>query len=178
MKTKQPSYWCVASIGGTDSLKYGGKFVLVDRTGVYNPVLLILDAHEYDVEPGRKHTLHHVELEPCIRAIKSAPSSQEFAGLSTNKHHPYSLAWFADPESLKAIAGFVGTSVYELIATFLSSSPIERALAYDAVVSYHGLGNFDESPKTLDPQEVKLLADIMQAQIEESLTWHQGYGVQ
>lgn len=177
MKTGQPSYWCVANIGDADPVEHGGKYVLVDRTGVYNPVLLILCVHENDVEPGCKHTLHHVELEPCIKAAKAEPSSQELVGLSTNRFHPYILEWFGDPESLKAVAGYVGRPVYSLLDSFLSSCPVERAFAYDAVASYHGLGNFDQSPQALNFQKAELLADAMQFQIEESETWHQGYRV-
>lgn len=177
MGTKQPSYWCVGNIGDPEPLEHGGKFVLVDRTGVYNPVLLVLDVHENYVAPECRHTLHHVELEPCIRAVKAEPSSQELVGLSTNKFHPYSLEWFGDPESLKAIASYVGRPVDSLIDSFLSSCPVERAFAYDAVASYHGLENFDGSPQALNPEKARLLVYTMQAQIEESATWHQGYGI-
>lgn len=151
--------------------------MLVDRTGVYDPVLLILDVHEQYVAPQCKHTLHHVELEPCIKATKAETSSQELVGLSTNRFHPCSLEWFGDPKSLKAIAGYIGRPVDSLVDSFLSSCPVERAFAYDAVASYHGPENFDQSRQALNPKKAKLLVDTMQAQIEESATWHQGYGV-
>lgn len=177
MTTKQPSYWCVASIGDATPLEHGGKFVLVDKTGVYSPVMLVLEVHDNQVAPNCNHTLHHVELEPCF-IVHSSLSPEGKKCLSTNKFHTGHVEWFGDAESLQSMASYIGASVDELIDRLVSSSPVNRATGYDVVASCHGLSNFDSEPRVLNPEKAKALVCTMLAQIEESKSWHEGYGVQ
>ena len=177
MTTKQPSYWCVANIGDATPLEHGGKFVLVDRTGVYSPVMLVLEVHDNQVAPSCNHTLHHVELEPCF-IVHPSLSPEGKKCLSTNKFHTGHVEWFGDPESLQSMASFVGCCVDELVDDLISGSPVNRATGYDVVASYHGLDNFDLEPGVLNPEKAKALVYTMLAQIEESRSWHEGYGVQ
>jgi hypothetical protein len=45
-QTLQPSYWCIENLGDVDPLQHGGKFVCIDRRGVYAPIMLILQEPE------------------------------------------------------------------------------------------------------------------------------------
>lgn len=170
MKTQQPSFWCIENIGDANPFDYGGGFVLVDRTGVYSPELLVLDPSDDD---GSEHQLYTILLEPLIR-IKDEDGNH---GLSDNKYHPDYPAWFGEFEKLKALSESCGRFYSELLGSFLSSCPVERAFAYLNVASYWGFANFDEYPRSLTASKAKLLCETMLTQIEESKTWHQGYGV-
>ena len=172
MKTQQPSYWCIENIGDADPLECGGGFVIVDRTGVYDPQLLILDVIPYnEFEP---YSLNSIVLEPLIR-IKAEDG---FHGLSDNKFHPDLPVWFGDTKSLQAIADFSGRPYYALLDSFLSSCPIERAFAYMDAVRYFGAENFNSEPREITHEKADALCDAMLAQIKQTKTWHIGYGVQ
>jgi len=168
MKTKQPSYWCIENIGDVDPLEHGGGFVLVDRTGVYDPELHILE-----VDDNYKYELTSIELEPLIR-IKAEDG---FHGLSDNKFHPELPAWFGDVKNLQAIADYSGRPYYALLDSFLSGCPVERALAYMDAVRYFGAENFNSEPRELTHKKAKTLCDTMLAQIKKSKAWHQWYGI-
>ena len=171
MKTRQPSFWCIDNIGDVNPFEHGGGFVLVDRTGVYSPELLMLEAPS-----GADETLHELStilLEPLTR-IKLKGGSY---GLSDNRFHVDTPTWFGDPESLKSVGNCCDRPDSRLLDSFLSSCPIERALAYRDVAYYYGLANFDNYPRRLEPEKAELLCNTMLTQIEESKTWHTGYGV-
>ena len=171
MKTQQPSFWCIDNIGDVNPFEHGGGFVLVDRTGVYCPELLMLEAPS-----GADETLHELStilLEPLTR-IKHEDGTY---GLSDNKFHPDHAAWFGGLMQLQGLSESCGRSYLNLLNGFLSGCPIERAFAYRDATHYWGFVNFDSSPRRLEPGKAKLLCDTMLAQIEESKTWHQGYGV-
>jgi hypothetical protein len=171
MKTQQPSFWCIANIGDVNPSEHGGGFVLVDRAGVYSPELLVLEALD-DEEAGR-HELHTILLERLTR-IKHEDGTY---GLSNNKFHPDHAAWFGGLIQLQGLSETCGRSYSNLLNGFLSSCPIERAFAYRSAADYWGIANFDNYPRRLEPEKAKLLCDTMLAQIEESKTWHDGYGV-
>lgn len=145
--------------------------MLVDRTGVYSPELLALEAPN-DEEAG-KHELHTILLERLTR-IKHEDGTY---GLSDNKFHPDHAAWFGGLIQLQGLSETCGISYSNLLNCFLSSCPIERALAYRSAAGYWGIANFDNYPRRLEPGKARLLCDTMLAQIEESKTWHDGYGV-
>lgn len=169
MKTKQPSYWCVENIGDVDPFEHGGGFVLVDRTGTYDPELLILE-----IDDDGRRWLTTIVLEPLTR-IESADG---FHGLSDNKFHPELAAWFGDSASLKSIANFSGRPYYALLDSFLSGCPVERAFAYKDAVMYFGVANLNSECRELPSENAKALCETMLAQIEQAKTWHVGYGVQ
>ena len=125
---------------------------------------------------GADETLHELStilLEPLTR-IKLKGDSY---GLSDNKFHVDTPTWFGDPKSLKSVSDYYNRHPRLLDSFLLSSCPIERALAYRDVAYYYGLTNFDSYPRRLEPEKAKLLCNTMLAQIEESKTWHNGYGV-
>jgi hypothetical protein len=171
MKTQQPSFWCIANIGDADPFNHGGGFVLIDRTGVYSPELLMLE--EPCGADETQHELSTILLERLTR-VKRNDGRHE---LSDNKYHTELPTWFGRFERLEAVSNCCGRPCSSLLDSFLSSCPIERALAYRGVALYYGLANFDSDPRRLEPEKAKLLCDTMLAQIEESKTWHNGYGV-
>lgn len=168
MKTKQPSFWCVENIGDVDPFEYGGAFVLVDRTGTYNPELLILE-----VEDSYRCWLVSIKLEPLTR-IKAEDG---FHGLSDNKFHPEFAAWFGDSQTLKAVASSSGRPYYALLDSFLSDCPVERAFAYMDVINNFGAEAFGSERREIEDSKAKALCDTMLSQIKQSKTWHIGYGI-
>jgi hypothetical protein len=171
MKTQQPSFWCIGNIGDVDPFEHGGGFVLVDRTGVYSPELLILEAPE-SIGEGQ-HELSTIPLEPLTR-IKHEDGTY---GLSDNRFHPDHAAWFGGLMQLQSLSETCGRSYSNLLNGFLSSCPIERAFAYRDAAHCWGFMNFDSDPRKLEPEKARLLCNTMLIQIEESKTWHDGYGV-
>jgi hypothetical protein len=148
--TNQPNWQCIANLGDTDPLTYGGAFVVIDTAGVYPPELHIWeeptgeeaesafdwpelgDGAPYQVVPEdtRQYDRFTVILDQCtyINGI-----------LSDNKYHPEHPAWFAyNPGDLPGIANSMDVSVIELIHLFCSEDPIERAVAYKMVYDYWG----------------------------------------
>ena len=146
----QPKWKFIAQLGDVDFINHGGKFLFVDETGVYPPVLEILDLVEGDQEPvyneeseeheileegNMRWEIYRISLEPCtfINNI-----------LSDNKYHPEHPAWFAD--SLNSVSDSMDTNPQELIQRLCSDITEERAWAYIDLAEHHGLVNFDSYP--------------------------------
>ena len=169
MTTQQPSYWCIRNIGDVDPLEHRGAFVLVDRTGVYSPVLLLLEQ-----KTDSTYNFWDIQLD---RLIKVPPASEGGGyGLSDNRHWPAKHCWFGEPESLQGLASFSGRPPDSLIDSFLSSCPVERALAYQSAAACYGVENFSY-PSCLSREKAEALCDTMLHQIRQSQGWHKGYGV-
>lgn len=169
MTTQQPSYWCIRNIGDVDPLEHGGAFVLVDRTGVYCPVLLLLEQ-----KADSAYDFWEIHLDSLI---KVPPTSEGGGcGLSDNRHWPAKHCWFGKLESLQDLASFSGRLLDGLINSFLSDCPVERALAYQSAAAYYGAENFS-CPSRLSREKAEALCDAMLHQIRESQGWHKGYGV-
>ena len=171
MKAKQPSFWCIANIGDVDPMLHGGKFILIDRNGIYNPVMLVIEPQESEPswEDPETYKEYVVELAPLICASKLS--------LSDNKFYPNVEAWFGSTESLESVAKCAGITIQELMSKFLSSCPLDRAFAYSEVAGYYGIENFDDSPHKMKHEEAKKLCDHWLCQSKESESWHDGYGV-
>lgn len=167
--TAQISYWCIANIGDANPLLHGGKFIVVDRTGTYNPAMLILEDVDPEQEEPEQYTVHTVELVQMIRASKTT--------LSDNRFHPSITAWFGDEKSLESIASCVGATADQLIDQFVGGSVMARAFAYDAVVATYGKEEMDSYPREMSRKEAELFCETMLAQIEESKSWHEGLGL-
>jgi hypothetical protein len=168
----QPSYWCIANLGDADPLSHGGKFVLIDRRGIYQPSILILEPEESEPswEDPIAYSLHTIEVDALMRP---KPTS-----VSDNRFHPDNEAWFGDEESLEAVANFIGVRLSDFIVDMLlTSCPLKRASAYIALADYHGIDNFDSYPQKLEREKAEKLCDTMLSQIKESESWHDGYGV-
>src|SRR5262245_19815580 len=105
-ETKQPQWKLIANLGDVDPVTYGGFFVFVDETGVYDAEA------EYwpEREEGEKQIVYRFILEPCTFVD---------GVLSDNKFHPNYATWFA--KDIPAIAEFAGGSYDEMIADFISA---------------------------------------------------------
>lgn len=145
----QPEWKCIAQLGDSTPLEYGGAWILVDATGVYSPEMEI-----YDPETGSASRLI---LDQCtyVNGI-----------LGDNKFHPAHAAWFASPESekdnrpqdttyLSMVCDTVGCDFDDLVSRLCSPDPIARASGYLDLVSYHGEYEFDQYPAYYTPREAK-----------------------
>lgn len=176
--TNQPSFWCVANIGDADPYEHGGAFVLVDRRGIYPPELVTIGSFD----DSDQRIAHMIQLErlTIIKSTKpvaehEAHKANGWIGVSDNRFHTDTRAWFGIRSSLRQVAAFIGKGVDDFIRDLVSSDPVTIATAYKALADYHGYANFDESPRTLTAEKAKLMCDRFLAQIEESQTWHDGY---
>lgn len=160
MKTNQPSWHCIANLGDVTPLDYGGAFVLIDKRGIYCPELWIYDADE--------KTLSTVLLELCTRC----PSDEN--SVSDNRFHADSPAWFGNAEDLESIAATSDMSAYGLRDCLQSACPVERAHGYLAVISHHGIENFDQYPDKYTRKEATELCNIMRRQIAAAANWKDG----
>jgi len=161
--TSQPSYFCIANLGDANPFEHGGAFVCVDRRGTYDPILLI-----YDEDFKRRS---EITLEPCHR-IMSADG--KVTGVGSNKFHVNYPEWFSD--SLEAVANFCGRDFDDLVDELVSTDIVLRAGIYLALVSYHGVHEFDHYPFIYnDEKSAKRFCNKMLEQIEESGDWWDGY---
>lgn len=154
----QPKWKLIANLGDRNPIDYGGYFVYIDETGVYDPEAELLEVtNENDCE-ATEWSVYRFSLERC---------TLENGILSDNKYHKDHAAWFAKPEReraerpqdttyLKNVADCMGMELEALQAMFCSDNPIERAHAYRCVGEYHGFENLDSYPLTFtDRAEVE-----------------------
>lgn len=161
--TAQPSYFCIANLGDVNPFEYGGAFVCIDRRGIYDPILLI-----YDEDFHRRSEI------TLVRCHKIVNDDGNFLGVGTNRFHPKHKEWFSD--ELETIAEYYGWNFQEFINSLTSQHICERAHAYEALVSYHGVYEFDQDPFIYESEDDgKKFCDKMLAQIKESEAWHDGY---
>jgi hypothetical protein len=145
----QPTWKLIANLGDMNPIDYGGYFVYVDETGVYQPEAELLIAPEEE-DSGEPWMVYRFVLERCT-CIDGILSDNPF-----HRDHP---VWFAKPETERAdrpqdttylsnVADFIGQPVSELIAGLCSEDPIARARVYRAIGDYHGFENLDSYPLT------------------------------
>jgi hypothetical protein len=177
--TQQPSFWCIANIGDADPYEHGGAFVLVDRRGIYPPELITVES--FDDSDQRVSHLIQLERLTIIKSTKPVAEEEShkangWIGVSDNRFHTDTRAWFGIRSSLKQVAACItDKDVDSFISDLVSNDPVTVAFAYKALADYHGYHNFDSDPRTLSGDKAKLMCDRFLAQIEESQTWHDGY---
>jgi hypothetical protein len=177
--TNQPSYWCIANIGDADPYEHGGAFVLVDRRGIYCPELVTVESFD---DSGQR-IVHNIQLERLTIVKSTKPVAEHevhkangWIGVSDNRFHTDTRAWFGIRSSLRQVAACIADKdVDSFISDLVSSDPITVAFAYKALADYHGYANFDEYPNTVSAEKAELMCNKFLAQIEESQTWHDGY---
>lgn len=176
--TNQPSFWCVANIGDADPYEHGGAFVLVDRRGIYPPELVTVESFD----DSDQRLVHKIQLERLTIVKSTKPVAEHEAdkaggwiGVSDNRFHTNTRAWFGVRSSLRQVAASIGKDVEMFIKDLVASDPVTVAFAYQAIALYFGYANFDEYPETCSGEKAKLMCDRFLAQIEESLNWHDGY---
>lgn len=171
----QPEWKFIANLGDVNPIDYGGFFVYVDQTGVYDPEVEVLelvegdDDDEFDeddelvTEGNMVWETNRFSLEQftygLIKDDKFVPLTELHPEgiLSDNKFHPDHAVWFAKPEIQKLKRPQDGTYLsdlcksndmdqWELIEMFLSDDAVTRARAYREVMMYHGINNLDQYP--------------------------------
>ena len=138
----QPQWKFIANTGDANPLDYGGIFVYVDETGVYDPEMevLFLDDEE---EEETTYTVHRVSLER-LKWVDGFLVPHAYS--RTDCPHPIARyePWFRD--KLKEIASSVGVDPRDLENAFASADPLELARAYEALGSYFGWTELDHDP--------------------------------
>lgn len=176
----QPSYHCVANLGDVNPVEHGGKFLCIDRRGIYAPTLIIFEPDPND--EIHKWTRHDIELEQCHRIFSdSSPVrvpievNDGVIGVGDNGFHPNLFAWFGDKDSLKSVASFSGTDFRDFVDQLCSLNAIQRAQGYIALASFYGEESFDNYPCVYsEKRKAEAFCRKMLAQIKVSETWWNG----
>jgi hypothetical protein len=142
MSTQQPKWRYVANLGDVNPVDYGGQFLFVDQTGVYDPELEILESPDRDDAP-EGWTVYRVILDRC-HEVWDEESDAHYVG--DNKFHPDHGAWFGSAQDLKSVASSMDIEVAELRRLLCSADPKERAHGYLALIGYYGAHEFDQYP--------------------------------
>ena len=164
MKTNQPSWHCIINLGDATPEDHGGAFVIVDKRGIYDPELWILEPGEGE---GEGATLCHIQLALCTRCKTDEDS------LSDNRFHNDLPAWFGKAEDLESSASTFGMSAWALRGLLSNSNPIERAEGYRVLLGNYGAENFGGA----DPitwKESKALCHKLLRQIDAADKWKDG----
>src|SRR3990167_3392001 len=149
--TKQPTWKLIANLGDVHPLEHGGYFVYIDETGGYEAEAELLIVEELYDGRDQKYTVYRFTLARCtlIDGI-----------LSDNKFHPECMAWFGyrdkdrpQDSDLNDVAKFA--DMPDIAELFCSESPVDRAVAYQAIGDYHGFENLDSYPLTLSKAEAE-----------------------
>jgi len=157
--TQQPSWHCIANLGDVNPLDYGGRFVMIDKRGIYTPELWVY------VEESK--SLYTIVLERCFDT-----GNYE---VSDNRFHTKKPAWFGGHGDLLSVARSVGTTHYHLMRTLCSSDPLERASAYYDIALCHGIMNFDEQPIEFTIKEARYIIKRLLSQIAQASKWEDGF---
>lgn len=158
---RQPSWHCVANLGDADPFEHGGKFLMIDRRGIYPAQLWVFSEW---MEESPQMTLHHIVLEHCFQVRDSEGNYT----ICDNVYHPQSATWFGSPADLEKVSSFIGMDLVDFRRLFCRNA-YDRAMAYDAVASYFGLIEFDQYPRVFDTKrEAKSFCNRMLAQIKKT----------
>ena len=124
----------IGHIGDVNWAEYGGGPVYrrpQEQEDIYGDCFLEYveppsdDDPDFD-EPGALWTVYSIELDPEV----------------------------PDWADLKAVGETMDVDPKELAAAFVSTDPMERALAYEDVARYYGWENFDSDPRQLTCAEM------------------------
>jgi hypothetical protein len=127
--------------------------LFIDETGKYLPELAIVEmtdeSSDLDIE-ATAAVVYRFPLEQCYKS--------EFGLICVEpeiaRGNPLAdyTPWFA--RSLDSVADCVGRPVQDLIDALCSNDPCVLAGAYDDLIAYHGLDNFDSDPQEWTMSEV------------------------
>jgi hypothetical protein len=123
--TRQPTWKCIGHIGDVDPIAYGGGFVYIDETGVYDPVLIYF-------EPASDEDWHKLGDKAQVseyRIVLEKDSTREW--------------WY---KNLESIASYTGMPLEEVLIYANSNDPVVKAQLYADLISYHGVENFHSYP--------------------------------
>jgi hypothetical protein len=98
-------------------------------------------------------------------------------GVGANHFHAHMTGWFGSYSSLEDVANFADYSSGKALAELLASQNVlDRAQAYDSLVSYFGAHEFDQEPREFDKRGAEDFVALMFRQSAESRSWHDGLG--
>ena len=137
----QPEWECIANLGDVNPIEHGGKFVLVDKTGVYAPEMEVLEK-EYHTRNNWRVWRFILEPHTYINGV-----------LSDNPYHPDKPVWYAD--DITGVAESCGVEPEELIRNLCSEDARERAEGYYCLFTSLSADSFDCYPLDLDRAEVE-----------------------
>ncbi len=157
--TLQPSWHCVANFGDVDPFNHGGQFLMIDKRGAYVPELWVYNEDVY--------TIHSIPLTQCFKI--------EGGGVSDNRQHPASSAWFGSTGSLESVASTVGINVDRFVDMLANIDPSQRARAYYDISSTQGIDNFDSYPWEYSKEAAFLVVEKLLGQIKEAEEWVDGF---
>lgn len=130
----QPNWKLIANLGDVNPIEYGGYFVYEDTTGVYAPEGELLQYND----DRNEWTIYRFPLDKCTLTNSV---------LSDNKFHPEYPAWFA--RKLDNVGDYIMSATGDQMRQWLCGDNLcERAMAYEAIGSYHGFENLDSYPLT------------------------------
>ena len=159
MTTNQPKWVCAANLGDVNPLEYGGKFLLIDATGIYDPELWVYEEWSEE-DPGRR--LYRIILERCFPI--------EGGHVGDNVYHSYMPAWFGKRKDLKRVEDFADHT--QLVFDLCSSNAIRLAQGYISLIGFYGAHEFDEYHQTLTTKQARVLCDRMLASIKSKRVLH------
>ena len=128
----------LANLGDVNPLDYGGFLVRSDGE------IIVIEPRDED----RKIKVHQFPNTLCY-PIRGG-------GVSDNEFHKDKHAWFSG--SLRVVASSCDHEDIE--ADLCSDEPVTRAQAYQSIVWYHGLVNFDQYPITLTRTECRRMYNL------------------
>lgn len=137
----QPEWECIANLGDVNPIEHGGKFVLVDKTGVYAPEMEVLEKE------------YHQRNSWLVWRFVMEPHTYINGVLSDNPYHPDEPAWYAD--DIAGVAESCGVEPDELIRNLCSADPRERAEGYYCLFTCLSAADFDSYPLELNRTEVE-----------------------
>lgn len=138
---RQPEWECIANFGDVNPIEHGGKFILVDKTGVYPPEMEVLEK-EYNRRDSWRVWRFIMEPHTYINGV-----------LSDNPYHPDKPVWYAD--DITGVAESCDVEPADLIANLCSADARERAEGYYYLFTCLSADDFDPYPLELDREEVE-----------------------
>ena len=157
--TQQPSWHCIANLGDVNPLDHGGRFVMIDKRGIYTTELWV-----YDEEIKNLST---IVLGRCFEI--------EGFEVSDNRFYTKKPAWFGTRDNVLSIARTSGVTKDQLIDMLCSSDPLKRASAYYDIALCHGIMNFDELPREFTTKEARYIIKRLLSQIAQASKWEDGF---
>jgi signal peptidase I len=141
----QPLWNCVANLGDVNALEHGGRFVVVDALGNYDPEVWII----YPNDEKTEWTKVTICVDRCFVGTK---------GLNDNHYHAGLTTWWYD--KLDDICSSNDISRDLLSGYFVGSSVNARALAYGMLYDYFGAQEFGDVDK-YDKEKITVIIDML-----------------
>lgn len=157
MNTNQPAWFCVANLGDANPLEHGGKFLMIDRRGYYDPEL-------WAWEPERKK-LYTIILERCHKIGDE---------VGDNVFHSNHVAWFGSADHIGRVCSSCGWDYNIFVDALICRNPIEKARAFYDMAMHYGFENFDGDPQTYSIPEARKLINRLMRQIVKADKWPDG----